>query len=266
MLDDMDFLLPLLIFLLIGIVTITFGIAWMIAKARYQKKLGADEATAVSAPPSNAAPRDVHLLALDRAPDGAWRIAINGKYYPSLEAVPDDTVRRDVVAGLKEVVTFARSYVQKDQTATKPPAPPPQPAHAAAAATPSAPAPVRPEDRIPPAEKPVTSVLPAAVPPPASLPVDKLRGLFKGESVLKRPDAAPMLMPTIDLAHEIGEIVAEMQAQIPSMAQRTIKLQNIATGGVQFVIDDMIYFDVNEIPDADVQALIRAATKEWERR
>ncbi len=253
MLDFMDFLLPILIFLLMGVVAITFGIAWMIAKAHYQKEPRADKTATANAQPSGAVPRVPHLLTFDRGPDGAWEIAINGKPYPSLEAVPDDAVRRDVVAGLKEAALFARSYIQKDQAETRPPAPP----QAAA-----------PTERVPLAEKQAERPAegPADVPPTTPSAMDKLRGLFKSEAALKRSGAAPTLMPAIDLAHEIGEIVAEMQARNPSLAQRSIKLQNIATGGVQFTVDDMIYFDINEIPDADIQALIRAATKEWERR
>lgn len=266
--DFMDFLLPMLIFLLIGIVGITFWVAWVIFKARYKKRLKADEAVAGNIPAFSVAPREVYLLAVDRTPNGAWEIAINGAYYPNLEAVPDEAVRQDVVAGLKEVVAFARSYVQKDQAAKKPTAPP-QPARepvaqAIAAPTRIAPAATIPESRIRPAEKPVT---PAPVAPQASPPpMDKLRVYLKGEPALKRSDAAPTFMPTLDLAREIGEIVAEMQMSIPSLAQRSIKLQNAPSGGVHFAIDGIVYPDVNEIPDADIQALIRAATKEWERR
>lgn len=88
----------------------------------------------------------------------------------------------------------------------------------------------------------------------------------KDEPELKRPGAAPVLMPILNLAQEIGEIVAEMQTRIPSLAQRSIKLQDAPGGGVQFAIDGKVYSDVSEIPDTEVQGLIRAATKEWERR
>jgi hypothetical protein len=266
----MDFLLPMLILLLVAIVGITFWIAWVIFKARYKERLKAAEAATGNLPPFSVTPRDVYLLALDRAPDGTWEIAINGEHYPSLEAVPDEAVRQDVVAGLKEIVNFARSYVQKEQAARKPPSPaagpsappvsPPQPVRApatraVATPTPLAPAPAMPESRIPPAE-------PSATPPAA----DRLRVFLKDEPTLRRSDAAPAFMPALDLAREIGEIVAEMQVRIPSLAQRSIKLQNAPSGGVHFAIDGIVYPDVNEIPDADIQALIRAATKEWERR
>jgi hypothetical protein len=249
MLDLTNFLLPMLGFLIVGIVGITFWIAWMIFKARYQKQLKANEAAPVSTPPFSVARRGAYLLAVNRAPDGSWEITVNGGHYPSLEAVPDDAVRKDVVAGLKEVVAFARSYVQKDQATKQSPVP----------ATP-----IAPDSRVPPLEKP--GIPPSSVPQTAPPPTDKPRIFLKDEPPLKRPDAAPMIMPALDLTREIGEIVAEMQAHIPSMAHRSIKLQDAPGGGVCFAIDGIVYSDVNEIADADVQALIRAATKEWERR
>ncbi len=256
----MDFLLPMLILLLIGIIGITFWITWVIFKARYKEQLKPDKAAEDNVPAFNVGPREVYLLAVDRASNGTWEITVNGEYYPNLEAVPDEAVRQNVVAGLKEVVAFARSYVQKDQAAKKlraPQQPVCEPAtRAVAMPTPPAPAP---DNRIPPTEKPATT-------PAAPLPTDKLRVYLKGEPTLKRSDAAPAFMPALDLAREIGEIVTEMQARIPALAQRSIKLQNAPSGGVHFAIDGIVYPNVDEIPDADIQALIRAATKEWERR
>ena len=289
--DNMGFLLLMLGLLIVGIIGITFWLAWVIFKARYKKQLKASEAEPVATPAFSAIPRDVYLLAIDHTPDGTWEIIVNGEPYPSLEAVPDDTIRKDVVAGLKEVVAFARSYVQKNQAAKKPPAPatPSQPVRQSAVRQPTVqqpavrqpaiqqpaarepavripvtPTPVAPDNRVPPVEKPVTA---PAVAPQTTLPItDKPRFLLKDEPTLKRSDAAPTIMTALDLAREIGEIVAEMQARIPSLVDRSIKLQNAPSGGVCFAIDGIVYADVNEIPDPDIQALIRAATKEWERR
>jgi len=261
--DPMDSLLLVLGVLIVGIIAITFWIAWMIFKARYKKQHSTANAAAATTPPFSIVPRDVFLLALDRAPDGAWEIAVNGKHYPTLEAVPDDAVRQDVVAGLKELAAFARSYVQKDRALKQPPAPAATPPLEPAARVV---APVAPDNQAPPVRKPVAPVAPPAGPQIAPVPTDRLRVFLKGEPSLKRSDAAPAIMPALDLAREIGEIVEEMQARIPSLAQRSIKLQDAPSGGVCFAVDGIVYATVDEIPDADVQALIRAATKEWERR
>jgi FtsZ-interacting cell division protein ZipA len=85
-------------------------------------------------------------------------------------------------------------------------------------------------------------------------------------SRLHQPSAPPQLIPQINLAKEIGEILEEMQKQRSSLAKRSIRLQNAPDGGVRFVIDGRTYTSVGEIPDLEVQALIRDATREWERR
>ncbi len=246
-----DLLVPMLIFLLIGIIGITFWLAWVIFKARYKKQLQIADA---AAPPSlTEALRAASLLTLNRAPSGEWAIAVNGQRYPSLEAVPDDAVRQEVVAGLKELVAFARGYVQKEQIVQTQPAPEVQPE------------PVRPATPLTLALQ-MPSVAKPAAPPASASPTDKFRVFLKGEPALKRSGTLPTIMPTLDLAREISEIVSEMQASIPSLAQRSIRLQNAPSGGIHFAIDGIVYPDVNEIPDVDIQALIRAATKEWERR
>jgi len=253
----MDFLLPMLALLMVGIVGITFWIAWMFFRMRHKKQLAVLETTSVAASPFDEAPRDASLLALDRGPDGALMIMVHGENYPTLDAVPDDAVRQEVVAGLKELVAFARPYVQREQAARKLPQPAAQPAPQVA----PHPEPSR-EPVIPAASKVAPAVTPTIAPPVQ----DKLRVFLKGEPALKRSDAAPTIMPMLDLAREIGEIVSEMQVKIPSLSHRSIRLQNAPSGGVHFAIDGIVYPDVNEIPDADIQALIRAATKEWERR
>ncbi|HOU15225.1 MAG TPA: hypothetical protein PKZ84_19135 [Anaerolineae bacterium] len=258
MTDIMDFLLPMLGFLIVGIVGVTFWVAWIIFRMRHKQQLAAPE-TISAALPSDEASRAVSLLALDRAADGAWVITVQGERYPVLEAVPDDTVRQEVVAGLKELVAFARSYVQREQAAKKSPQPAPSPAPQ------PLPQPEPPREPAPPAT-PKVAPAPAPTPAAASPVQDKLRVFLKGEPTLKRSDTAPTIMPMLDLAREIGEIVSEMQMKIPSLARRSIRLQNAPSGGVHFAIDGIVYPDVNDIPDADIQALIRAATKEWERR
>lgn len=237
--EFLDFFLPMLIVLVIGIIGVTAATTWMIAKSRYKDKL-----KSTVAPPTRPAPplvpAEPHFLEVDQTPAGTWTISIQGRTYLSLEAVPNDAVRQDVVAGLRELATFARSYVQKG--AAKP------------------------------GTTPTPSVKPAAAPAPPAREVktaptpDRGRMFLKGETPLRRTDAAPVLMPSIDLAREIGDIVAEMQARIPSLSGRSIRLQSALDGGIQFAIDGIAYPDVASIPDRDIQALIRAATQEWESR
>ena len=53
----MDFLVPMLVLLLIGIIGITFWLAWVIFKSRYKKQLKAGEAVEGNVPAFSVAPR-----------------------------------------------------------------------------------------------------------------------------------------------------------------------------------------------------------------
>lgn len=86
------------------------------------------------------------------------------------------------------------------------------------------------------------------------------------EVALRREAALGATMPTIDLAKEIGDIVEEMVERSPTMRDHTIRLQNVPGQGIAFVVDGVRYSELNDIPSSTVQALIREATKEWERR
>jgi hypothetical protein len=86
------------------------------------------------------------------------------------------------------------------------------------------------------------------------------------EAAPLRPAAIPVFMPQINLAREIGEIVEELQAHVPSLAKTTIRLQNASGGGVLFIVDGQLYQNLEDIPNLEIQALIRAATRQWERQ
>ena len=69
-----------------------------------------------------------------------------------------------------------------------------------------------------------------------------------------------------DTAKEIGQIVEDLQVRMPSLARHSIRLQNAAGGGVLFFVDGQLYQNLEDIPTLEIQALIRAATKQWERQ
>jgi hypothetical protein len=73
-------------------------------------------------------------------------------------------------------------------------------------------------------------------------------------------------MPTINLAEEIGDILDEMIKSSPELSGYSIGLINTPTGGVGFAVEGKVYHDLSEIPNPEIRALIRRATKEWERR
>ncbi|MEA3308198.1 MAG: hypothetical protein U9Q70_01620 [Chloroflexota bacterium] len=89
---------------------------------------------------------------------------------------------------------------------------------------------------------------------------------FLKDTAPKLSQKPPVFMPRIDLAKEIGEIMKELLQQRPSLAHRSIYLQNSLDGSVSFIVDGESYSAVGDILDLEVQALIRAATRKWEER
>ena len=65
---------------------------------------------------------------------------------------------------------------------------------------------------------------------------------------------------------DAAPIAKELQAQVPALAHTTLRLQNAPGGGVIFFVNEQLYQNLEDIPDPAVQALIRAATRQWEKR
>ncbi len=271
--------LVLLFFIVIGIIALTFWLSRALGK-RAGEKSRAARREAITA---EASARPPGLLRLDHA-GGEWRIYVNGERYPSLDAVPDPDTREEVVAGLRQLVLFSREYVKKHPPAKqekktasvqKPPTPPAKPKQA----PPPSPTPAEPTSAPPSTQQPPSSAekQPGQLAPEQAaealrrLEAIKARARRRAESQKGQPQLSATsglasMMPRIDLAHEIGAIVDEMQAQVPQLQERSIRLHNTASGGIQFAIDGIVYEDVNDIPDELVRKLIKAATREWERR
>ncbi len=206
-----------------------------------------------------------YLLTLRRLATGEWEIRVYGQRYRRLEAVPEEQVRQEVVAGMREAANFARSYVKQRTAQTSEPTP--QPSREASPEQPSA------AQAFAPAPSPTAPERKPASPPaqrePATRPLSEASPLLARiaqEPRLVRSDAPPTLLPAIDLAKDIGEIVDEILPGHPELRGRSIRLQNAPSGGILFVIDGIPYESVEEIPEAEIRDLIRAATKEWERR
>ena len=167
------------------------------------------------------------VLAVRVNQQGLWEVAVDGVVYRSLEAVPNPAAQKQVINALKILAGFSRSYMQKQRAQTSP-------ADAGSLET---------TDGLPP-----------------------VPGVAWREPGLSRPSAAPVFIPQINLAKEIEEIAQELQAQIPALAHTTLRLQNAPGGGVIFFVNEQLYQNLEDIPDPAVQALIRAATRQWEKR
>lgn len=222
----MSLLLPILIILILGIVVLSGWLVWVFTRRRNRQAAAAGLGTP-SSTPSTTGP--LYLLGVKRGDDGgAWEVHVQGIRYPSLAAVPDQRIRDDVKLAMAQVAGFIGEA-----------------AHPAAGGTDGGSAPVR-------AEIPAGASATAATPP--------------ADATSRRASTPGGMMPVIDFAHEITEIIEELQAASPELQTHAVSLQNVPGGGINFLVDGHIYADIMEVPYPDMQALIRRATREWERR
>ena len=106
-------LLPILILLIVGIVAI---IVWLIWSATRPQKDGA------SGGAQDNARQAADFLSVRHRGQGGWGIYVNGRSYPSLEAVPDPEKRAEIQSALQALAAFG-CYQQ--QVATPGPVDPP---------------------------------------------------------------------------------------------------------------------------------------------
>jgi hypothetical protein len=251
-------LLPILILVGVGIVSIVVWLVWTFtrpddegsgepaADAPVRAGTPPPASRATPSPPAAPASPDA-FLALRRSPGATWEVYVKGERYPTLEAVPDPDVQVEVVAALKALATFARDYIQ----------------HQKVGATKGAPSKARTSS---PAKSPAQPRAAAGAPVRRGpSPAPEVPSLRESQA---RASTAPgaTLLPTIDFAQEIGEIVDELLAQTPALQSHSVRLLNSPQGGLNFAVDGVIYHEISDIPEPAIQALIRQATKEWERR
>ena len=247
--DQFFALLPAILVLLgIGIVSIVGWLVWTFTRSggrgSSQNELPGIAATVTEAVPVSVQPQaPAHFLALSRGTDG-WEVYVRGQRYGSLDAVLDTQTRDDVVDAIRALARFAHDYVQRQRGAGR-------------AATP-------PEGNGSVTRDPVPSTASDAVPSARSIP--RPPTLPAVDPLQRRASPSPSLVPTVNLAQEIGEIVDEMLAKTPSLEGHAVTLTSAPGGGIVFAVDGKLYRELDDIPHPEIRGLIRQATKEWERR
>ncbi len=242
-------LLPLILVILgVGILSIAGWLVWVFTRPGGWRPPGskevdmpasADAETPGAAQIEPAAP----FLTLTRGLDG-WEIAVSGQRYGSLEDVADAETRDEVVDAIRALARFASNYVQRQRSVGPSPT-----ADAADESGPRDPAPTTTDSSV------SLQQLPAR--PPNAAAVD---------SYPRRIPTTPALIPSINLAQEIGDIVEEMLAETPSLQGHAVTLTSGRGGGIVFAVDGKLYREIDEIPHPEIRELIRQATREWERR
>jgi len=243
-------LLPILIILIIGIVTIAGWLIWLSIRSRRQSTSAVGVTRSLSTPasaeaqPTGSTP-PAYTLGVKRDTVGGWEIYVKGQRCRTLAAVSDSQTREEATSALRALAGFAKGVVSQAQ----PTAPPVESPSREIKPTTQAARPVSPlSQRLAPPAQTSDAGTPGALEPPARR-ITPLRGS----------------LPTIDFAYEINGILDELLVQTPALQGHTVVLQNIP-GGINFFVDGTAYDEIADIPSAEIQALIRQATREWERR
>jgi len=232
-------LLPILIILIIGIVAIAGWLIWLSIRSRRQSTPASAEAQATSTT------QPAYTLGMKRDTIGGWEIYVKGQRCRTLAAVSDPQTRDEVIGALRTLAGFAKGVVSQAQPAAS---------SVESSSRESKPAPqaARP---VSPSSQHLTQPAQSA---DSGTPGDM-------EPPTRRTTPLHGSIPTIDFAYEINGILDELLTQTPALQGHTVVLQNIP-GGINFFVDGTAHNEITDIPSAEIQALIRQATREWERR
>jgi hypothetical protein len=222
-------LVPVLIVLGVGLVGI---FVWMIVLSARARRNATPQVSAPTTEDSIGGAAD--FLTVKRSSGGSWEIEIEGRGYTRLDAVPDPDTRAEFMSAVRALAAFARNSTNQPATDRRrvraPDATLRGTVPAASAASPS-------------------PIEPAVAEPPT-----------------RRVTEPEGRLPTIDFAHEIGDIVAEMMAATPSLQGHAVTLQNLPSGGITFAVDGAMYSEIDDIPNEEIREVIHRATEEWGRR
>ena len=99
---------------------------------------------------------------------------------------------------------------------------------------------------------------------PAPAPAPRVVSPAPAPAPTAEPSEEDIPPQPLSLARQIDAILQKRLAGTP-LAARGIRIRDLLSGGVEFIVDAQSYSSVDEIPDAQVQAVIRAAISAWER-
>ena len=188
-----------------------------------------------------------------------WHVELDGSRLEDPAALIPEQRQRMV-----NVVVQMRPWIDGKPAPAAVPAPVPAPIPASPAPAPR-PVPVsqlapeiQPQRQLP-AAMPAAQA-PAAPPPPPK--IDPVRGL---RTMLKNEVKSPDQMKSLSIVAMIDSV---LQAKIPGtpFAGKGIRLEEGSLGEVIVYVGASRYPGIDAVPDPDVQALIRAAIADWEKK
>lgn len=229
-----------IVMIAVGVLAMLFGYFFGLFEGRGQgyKKRKAEEEKEKEENPSEPEPEVVAAPPPPPAPvikddPGLLRLKEEGDQLRlDLDGVriPSDTLTTDQRKRLIEIITRMRPWIEGRQPSTPAPTPPPAPQPA-----------------------PAPMVVPTPPPPPATS-----RTAPVTPPASKSEPKAPQTM--------VGQIDAILQEKLQNtpLANQGIKLEESPEGGVTVVVGLKRYAGVGEVPDPQIQAMLRTAIAEWE--
>lgn len=93
--------------------------------------------------------------------------------------------------------------------------------------------------------------------------VGNMRKAVRGRS---KQDKAPSLLPPLNIADQIEEIVQDRLRTNDAMREKYIHIRPSVDGPLSIIVGNKQYEAVVDIEDADVRAFVQEAIREWEHR
>jgi hypothetical protein len=193
-------------------------------------------------------------------PLGKLTVDVNETRYESINDVADVKLRQRLLAAVGELVAFAGGYGVLEEAGFAPQLTPPKTAAVEELET-AVSLEVKQQQ-----EAFLNSL-------ERQLAVEKSQPVKKGRSGSADPiieitesgavKPIPLSNRPLTIAEQIDAILQNHIAADPAMAQRRIQLEQNPAGGLQIVVDGKRYEKPADIEDAEVQALIKGAVKEW---
>lgn len=197
--------------------------------------------------------RELEVMRVLRVPPLGKLVAeVDGQRYESLSEITDEKARRVILAAIGELIDFSGNYQVLVDAGVAP-------AIAGSAG-----------DDQPPLEQQQAEFLArleaerdavkGTPPPPPTIAV--LGGAKLTEDAIAAKEAARKR--PLSVAEQIDEILQKHIAALPEMAERSIHLVQNPAGGILIEVDGKKFDKPGEIPEPEIQGLIKRAVKEWD--
>lgn len=214
--------------------------------------------------------QEIEMMRIFRVPPlGKLVIEANEERYASLAEVSNPKIRQRILAAIGELVDFSGGYAVLEEGGVVPQLTPPAPPQTEEPTMPVSTGQLRQQEEF-------LATLEQQVEAEKNKPPKKsgVGAMFTSSTSAK---AAPMLeisesgevkspiIPSkqLSIAEQINLILQKHIVAQPEMANRGIRLEQGATGGLQILVDGKYYEKPGDIEDTAVQGMIKTAVKEW---